>query len=99
MALFATDSITLCCGNVQLEKQWWIETFDRKQTRVPVDWDCPLPSDVALKLPGAKSAIRKATPSRSVKSPDYSRARFRNSHQNATPALTATVAALASMEG
>jgi hypothetical protein len=24
MALFDTDSIALCCANVQLEKQWWI---------------------------------------------------------------------------
>jgi hypothetical protein len=30
-----------------------VDRCDCKETRVPVDWDCPLPSDVALKLPGA----------------------------------------------
>jgi hypothetical protein len=29
-----------------------INAFDCKVVRVPVDWDCPLPSDVALQLPG-----------------------------------------------
>lgn len=50
---FYTDSLSLCCTSVQLAKQWWIATFDCKETKVPADWDCPLPSDVALKLPGA----------------------------------------------
>ena len=32
---------------------WWIDAFDcRVMTKVPSDWDCPLPSDVALQLPG-----------------------------------------------
>ena len=53
MALLYTDSISLVCANVQLAKQWWIGIFDCKETKVPADWDCPLPSDVALKLPGA----------------------------------------------
>jgi hypothetical protein len=53
MALFYTEFLSLACSNVQAEKQWWIEAFDCKETKVPVDWDCPLPSDVALKLPGA----------------------------------------------
>jgi len=53
MALFFTDCLSLCCRNIQGEKQWWITTFDCKEADVPVDWDCPLPSDVALKLPGA----------------------------------------------
>ena len=53
MALFYTDFLSLACSNVQTEKQWWITVFDAKETKVPVDWDCPLPSDVALKLPGA----------------------------------------------
>ena len=52
MALFCTDSISLCCTNVQLAKQWWIGTFDCKEMRVPPDWDCQLPSDVALTLRG-----------------------------------------------
>ncbi len=33
-------------------KQWWIETFGCKVVKVPQDWDNPLPSDVALTLPG-----------------------------------------------
>jgi len=53
MALFYTDFLSLACSNVQTEKQWWITAFEAKETKVPVNWDCPLPSDVALKLPGA----------------------------------------------
>ncbi|HWF09423.1 MAG TPA: hypothetical protein VG297_13230 [Bryobacteraceae bacterium] len=53
MALFYTEFLSLACLNVQAEKQWWIAAFDCKETKAPVDWDCPLPSDVALKLPGA----------------------------------------------
>jgi hypothetical protein len=52
MALFYTDFLSLACSNVQTEKQWWITTFEAKETKLPVDWECPLPSDVALKLPG-----------------------------------------------
>lgn len=51
MALFRTDSIALSYTNLQAAKEWWIKTFDCKQTRVPDDWDNPLPSDVALKFP------------------------------------------------
>jgi hypothetical protein len=36
--------------NVQAAKQWWIETFDCKEVKVPSTWDCSLPSDIALKL-------------------------------------------------
>jgi hypothetical protein len=53
MSLFWTDSVALCCSNVEVEKTWWIHTFDCKAVKVPETWDCPLPSDVALKLPGA----------------------------------------------
>jgi hypothetical protein len=53
MALFHTDFLSLACTNVQAEKQWWIATFDCKETKAPADWDDPLPSDVALKLPGS----------------------------------------------
>lgn len=52
MALFRTDSLVLCYSNVEMAKQWWIDTFDCKQAKVPTDWDNPLPSDIALKLPG-----------------------------------------------
>ena len=50
--LFWTDSITLCCSDVETEKQFWMQVFDCKQVRAPKDRDDPLPSDVALKLPG-----------------------------------------------
>jgi hypothetical protein len=53
MPLFYTDSLSLVCINVQAEKQWWFAAFDCKETKIPADWDCQLPSDVALKLPGA----------------------------------------------
>ncbi|MGA2964538.1 MAG: hypothetical protein ABSD96_22985 [Candidatus Korobacteraceae bacterium] len=53
MALFYTDSLSLCCANIQTEKEWWVANFDCKGTDVPAEWDCALPSDVALKLPGA----------------------------------------------
>jgi hypothetical protein len=52
MALFYTDSITLACANVEGAKRWWIGAFDCKVARVPPEWDCQLPSDVALQLPG-----------------------------------------------
>jgi hypothetical protein len=52
MPLFWADSITLCCTNVGACKRWWVESFGCKQTPVPADWDCILPSDVALVLPG-----------------------------------------------
>jgi hypothetical protein len=52
MVLFYTDSLSLTCADVQAVKQWWLATFDCKETKVPKDWDCPLPSDVALKLAG-----------------------------------------------
>lgn len=52
MPLFWTDSVALCCSNVELCKKWWIESFDCKQVKLPADWDCVLPSDVALILPG-----------------------------------------------
>jgi len=51
MSLFYTDSVTLAYSNVDAAKQWWIDAFDCKAVRVPADWDCPLPSDVALQLP------------------------------------------------
>ena len=52
MALFSTDSIAVFYSNVQAAKRWWIETFDCKQAGGPTTFDLPLPSDVALTLPG-----------------------------------------------
>jgi hypothetical protein len=52
MPLFYTDSVTLAYSDVESAKRWWIETFGCKVAKVPSDWDCPLPSDVALQLPG-----------------------------------------------
>src|SRR2546430_3654111 len=52
MPLPWTDSIALCCSNVAACKKWWMESFDCKQDKIPADWDCTLPSDVALTLPG-----------------------------------------------
>jgi hypothetical protein len=52
MASFRTDSVVLTYSNIEGAKQWWIDAFDCKVAKVPSDWDNPLPSDVALKLPG-----------------------------------------------
>jgi hypothetical protein len=52
MPLFYTDSITLSYANVEAAKRWWIDAFDCKVAKVQPDWDCPLPSDVVLQLPG-----------------------------------------------
>ena len=53
MSLFWTDSIGLCYRHLAEAKKFWIEVFDCKPVKVPSDWDYPLPSDVALTLPGA----------------------------------------------
>jgi hypothetical protein len=50
--LFGTDSIVLSYSNLDAAKKWWIDTFDCKVVKAPRDWDNPLPSDVALQLPG-----------------------------------------------
>ena len=52
MSLFYAESVALTYSNVEAAKRWWVETFDCQVAKVPPDWDCPLPSDVALKLPG-----------------------------------------------
>ena len=52
MPLFSTDSIALCYSDVTAAKKWWMQSFGCKDAKVPADWDCSLPSDVALKLPG-----------------------------------------------
>jgi hypothetical protein len=52
MALFSVDSLVMCYTNVEVAKQWYIAQFECKQTELPENWDDPLPSDVALRLPG-----------------------------------------------
>ena len=52
MPLFYTDSLTLAYSDVESAKSWWVNAFDCKVSKVPSEWDCPLPSDVALQLPG-----------------------------------------------
>jgi hypothetical protein len=52
MALFRTDSVSLCYSNIEAAKQWWIDAFGCKASRVPKDWDISLSSDVALTFPG-----------------------------------------------
>jgi len=52
MPLFYTDSVTLAYSDVEGAKRWWMDAFGCKVAKVPSDWDCPLPSDVALQLPG-----------------------------------------------
>jgi hypothetical protein len=50
--LFHTDSVALSYSDVDAAKEWWIDTFGCKTVKVPPDWDNPLPSYVALALPG-----------------------------------------------
>ena len=83
MALFYTDFLSLACSNVQTEKQWWITTFEAKETKAPVDWDCPLPSDVALKLPGAEQPTILLSDRAEIERAGYDR-------QNAHPLLFCT---------
>jgi hypothetical protein len=52
MGLYRADSVALSYSSIEAAKQWWIDTFGCKVVRVPQDWDNPLPSDVALTLPG-----------------------------------------------
>jgi hypothetical protein len=52
MGLFSADSLVMCYLNVEVAKRWWIDQFECKQTEVPEEWDDPLSSDVALRLPG-----------------------------------------------
>jgi len=52
MPLFYTDSVTLSYADVEAAKRWWTGVFDCKVMSAPSDWDCPLPSDVALQLQG-----------------------------------------------
>jgi hypothetical protein len=52
MGLFRTDSIILSYTDVEAAKQWWVNAFGCKVEKAPSDWDNPLPSDLALTLPG-----------------------------------------------
>ena len=52
MGLFSADSLVMCYLNIEVAKRWWIDQFECKQTEVPEEWDDPLSSDVALRLPG-----------------------------------------------
>jgi|SRR5579871_4050749 len=56
MSLFWADSISIHTSNVEAAKKWWIESFGCEEAKMPEDWDDPLPSDVALKLPGSHKA-------------------------------------------
>jgi hypothetical protein len=51
MALFWTEFICFEYANLDAAKRWWIASFECKQVPLP-GWDDPLPSDIALKLPG-----------------------------------------------
>jgi len=50
MALFRTECISFDYANLDAAKRWWIEVFECKQVPLP-EWNDPLPSDIALKLP------------------------------------------------
>ncbi len=53
MALFYTgDGVFFTYSDLGAAKRFWIDTFGCKETKVPANWDCILPSDVALRLPG-----------------------------------------------
>jgi hypothetical protein len=52
MALFHSgDGVYLSYSDLAAAKRFWIETFGCSETKLP-EWDDPLPSDIALKLPG-----------------------------------------------
>lgn len=73
MPLFWTDSIALCYTNVAAAKTWWIESFECKEAKVPRDWDCTLPSDIALQLPGQKGPTILLSDWAEVREAGYSR--------------------------
>jgi hypothetical protein len=73
MPLFYTDLITLTYSDVEAAKRWWVETFDCKAMKAPPDWDCPLPSDVALQLPGHSAPTILLSATADVKQAGYDR--------------------------
>ncbi len=54
--MFWTEFIALASTNVLATRDWWVRHFDCKPVPIPSDWDAPLPSDVALQLPGQERA-------------------------------------------
>jgi len=50
---FRADSIVLGYSDLEAGKQRWIRAFDCKVANTAHDRDNPLPSDVALRLPGS----------------------------------------------
>lgn len=56
MPLFWTEFVSLRCSDPAAVKRWWISSFDCKECPVPKDCDDPLPSDIALRLPGSDEA-------------------------------------------
>jgi hypothetical protein len=48
--VFSTDLLILSCQHLDARRDWWIKTFDCSQAKLP-DWDNPLPSDIAMRLP------------------------------------------------
>jgi len=55
MVQFWTEYICLQYSDLEAAKRWWIATFGCKQVPLP-DWDNPLPSDIAMTLPGTAEA-------------------------------------------
>ncbi|HET9742890.1 MAG TPA: VOC family protein [Terriglobales bacterium] len=91
MALFGTDSLVLRYSNLEQAKRWWMDAFDCKAVRVPSEWDDPLPSDVALKLPGYdeptillsdRTGAEQAHLDRSVAVPVIFSSRLRKAHEH-----------------
>lgn len=77
MGLFHTDSLVLCYSNLNVARHWWIATFDCRQVNVPAAWDDPLPSDVALSLPGDSEPTILLCDKAEVREAGYARANDR----------------------
>ncbi len=73
MPLFYTDAVTLAYSDLEAAKRWWINAFDCKVVKVPSEWDCPLPSDVAFQLPGHETPTILLTSMAEVKEAGFSR--------------------------
>ena len=52
MPLLWADSLVLCYSDLREAKSWRMQVFGCSESPVPKDWDCPLPSDVALRFRG-----------------------------------------------
>jgi hypothetical protein len=73
MVLFHTDFLSLARSNLQAEKAWWIAAFEAVEAKVPADWDCHLPADVALPLPDADRPTILLSDKTDVKQAGYDR--------------------------